>query len=84
TEKRGDIADLLSPDLRRTTLLLWVIWAVNAFSYYGMVLFTTVLFQSHDECHGGLFSNGTNFETCQPLTRKDYFDLLSTTMAEFP
>ncbi|KAK6046251.1 hypothetical protein COOONC_16244, partial [Cooperia oncophora] len=84
TEKRGDIIDLLSPDLRRTTLLLWLIWAVNAFSYYGMVLFTTVLFQSHDECHGGLFSNGTHFETCQPLTRKDYFDLLSTTMAEFP
>ncbi|XGW16221.1 hypothetical protein V3C99_001575 [Haemonchus contortus] len=84
SEKRGDIVDLLSPDLRRTTLLLWFIWAVNAFSYYGMVLFTTVLFQSHDECHGGLFSNGTNFETCQPLTRKDYFDLLSTTMAEFP
>ncbi|KIH47874.1 hypothetical protein ANCDUO_22061, partial [Ancylostoma duodenale] len=46
-----------------------------------MVLFTTVLFQSHDECHGGLFSNGTQLETCQPLTRKDYFDLLSTTMA---
>lgn len=84
SDQRGDISNLLSPDLRRTTLLLWFIWAVNAFSYYGMVLFTTVLFQSHDECHGGLFSNGTNIETCQPLTRKDYFDLLSTTMAEFP
>ncbi|VDL72370.1 unnamed protein product [Nippostrongylus brasiliensis] len=83
-EKRGDISNLLSPELRRTTLLLWFIWAVNAFSYYGMVLFTTVLFQSHDECHGGLFSNGTQLESCQPLTRKDYFDLFSTTMAEFP
>lgn len=58
--------------------------AITAFSYYGMVLFTTVLFQSHDECHGGLFSNGTQLEVCQPLTRSDYFDLLSTTLAEFP
>ncbi|KAK6739802.1 hypothetical protein RB195_008352 [Necator americanus] len=83
-EQRGDISNLLSRDYRSTTLLLWFIWAVNAFSYYGMVLFTTVLFQSHDECHGGLFSNGTQLELCHPLTRKDYFDLLSTTMAEFP
>ncbi|CAJ0599961.1 unnamed protein product [Cylicocyclus nassatus] len=84
TEQRGDISNLLSRDYRTTTLLLWLIWAVDEFSYNGMVLFTTVLFQSHDECHGGLFSNGTHLETCRPLTRKDYFDLLSTTMAEFP
>ncbi|CAI5446212.1 unnamed protein product [Caenorhabditis angaria] len=83
-ETRGDIVNLLSPDLRKTTILLWIIWSITAFSYYGMVLFTTVLFQSHDECHGGLFSNGTQLETCQPLTRSDYFDLLSTTLAEFP
>ncbi|CAD6198566.1 unnamed protein product [Caenorhabditis auriculariae] len=83
-DNRGDLTSLLAPDLRKTTILLWIIWAVNAFSYYGMVLFTTVLFQSHDECHGGLFSNGTKLETCQPLTRSDYFDLLSTTLAEFP
>ncbi|CAJ0580676.1 unnamed protein product, partial [Mesorhabditis spiculigera] len=57
---------------------------VNAFSYYGMVLFTTVLFQSHDECHGGLFSNGTTLSECQPLTQKDYLDLLCATLAEFP
>uniref|UniRef100_A0A1I7XJF5 MFS domain-containing protein n=1 Tax=Heterorhabditis bacteriophora TaxID=37862 RepID=A0A1I7XJF5_HETBA len=58
--------------------------AVNAFSYYGMVLFTTVLFQSHDKCHGGLALNDTNFSICQPLTRTDYLGLLSTTLAEFP
>uniref|UniRef100_A0A8R1HUC3 MFS domain-containing protein n=1 Tax=Caenorhabditis japonica TaxID=281687 RepID=A0A8R1HUC3_CAEJA len=84
SESRGDIVNLLSPELRKTTLLLWCIWAITAFSYYGTVLFTTVLFQSHDECHGGLFSNGTQLEVCQPLTRSDYFDLLSTTLAEFP
>ncbi|EGT56656.1 hypothetical protein CAEBREN_14991 [Caenorhabditis brenneri] len=84
SDSRGDIVNLIQPDLRKTTLLLWCIWAITAFSYYGMVLFTTVLFQSHDECHGGLHSNGTSLEVCQPLTRSDYFDLLSTTLAEFP
>ncbi|CAJ0941601.1 unnamed protein product, partial [Mesorhabditis belari] len=83
-ETRGHLSNLLSPDLRKTTLLLWVIWMVNAFSYYGMVLYTTVLFQSHDECHGGLFSNGTELSKCQPLTQKDYLDLLFATLAEFP
>ncbi|CAI4232475.1 unnamed protein product [Auanema sp. JU1783] len=84
TEDRGGLAALLNPDLKKTTLLLWFIWAMNAFSYYGIVLYTTVLFQSHDECHGGLFSNGTSLEECHPLTRSDYFDLLQTTLAEFP
>ncbi|GMT21225.1 hypothetical protein PFISCL1PPCAC_12522, partial [Pristionchus fissidentatus] len=78
------IFSLLSPDLRKTTLLVWLIWMVNAFSYYGMVLYTTVLFRSHDECHGGLFSNVTSSETCVPLTRSDYFDLLTASLAEFP
>lgn len=59
--------------------------AVNAFSYYGVVLFTTVLFQSNDVCHGGIdMINGTIIGECKPLVQKDYIDLLSTTMAEFP
>lgn len=43
-----------------------------------------MLFQSHDECHGGFSSNATMATGCQPLTRDDYFHLLSATMAEFP
>ena len=35
---RGRLADLLSKDLRRTTILLWIIWATASFSYYGVVL----------------------------------------------
>lgn len=56
---------------------------VNAFCYYGIVLFTTVLFQSDDKCHGGISMNSSLAE-CKPLVQKDYIDLLSTTMAEFP
>ena len=43
---RGRLADLLSKDLRRTTVMLWLIWAVAAFSYYGVVLMSTELFES--------------------------------------
>lgn len=34
-EHRGRLRHLFQPDLLRTTLLLWLIWAVNAFCYYG-------------------------------------------------
>ncbi|KAI1722709.1 sugar transporter domain-containing protein [Ditylenchus destructor] len=84
-EHRGHISNLFVDELFKTTLLLWFIWAVNAFSYYGVVLFTTVLFQSNDVCHGGIdMVNGTIIGECKPLVQKDYIDLLSTTMAEFP
>lgn len=39
--KRGRIVDLFAPEMRQTTILLWFIWLANAFSYYGIVLFTT-------------------------------------------
>uniref|UniRef100_A0A3Q3FQT5 SV2 related protein b n=1 Tax=Labrus bergylta TaxID=56723 RepID=A0A3Q3FQT5_9LABR len=71
---RGRIKDLFSPQYWRTTLLLWFIFS-NAFSYYGIVLLTTELFQAGDSC-GSL--------ECKLLTSADYKDLLWTTLAEFP
>lgn len=43
------------------------------------------MFQSNDQCHGGteILLNGT-IGGCKPLVQKDYIDLLSTTMSEFP
>uniref|UniRef100_A0AC35U0J5 MFS domain-containing protein n=1 Tax=Rhabditophanes sp. KR3021 TaxID=114890 RepID=A0AC35U0J5_9BILA len=82
-EHRGNVSNLFTPTLKKTTLLLWFIWMVNAFSYYGIVLFTTVLFQSNDECHGFESTNVTD-TGCKPLAQNDYMDLLSTTFAEFP
>lgn len=85
--KRGRMRDLFTPELRVTTVLLWFIWMVNAFSYYGVVLMTTELFENDDICEGtdehGL---GTLvcFAGCKQLTTKDYIDLLWTTLAEFP
>ncbi|CAB1318374.1 unnamed protein product [Coregonus sp. 'balchen'] len=86
-EDRGRIRDLLTPQYRRTTLLLWFIWFVNAFSYYGLVLLTTELFQAGDAC--GVITQGAKTEPkceleCKYLTLDDYKDLLWTTLAEFP
>ena len=39
-------SSVIGQDLRRTTLLLWVIWATASFSYYGVVLMSAELFES--------------------------------------
>ncbi|PAV89082.1 hypothetical protein WR25_08937 isoform B [Diploscapter pachys] len=82
-ETRGDFSGLLTSEYRTTSLLLWIIWSVNAFCYYGNVQFATVLVQSHDECHGGN-ANDTQTTQCKPLTKDDYELLVYTTIAEFP
>ncbi|KTG37891.1 hypothetical protein cypCar_00006134 [Cyprinus carpio] len=53
--ERGRIRDLFIPEYRKTTLLVWLIWFCNAFSYYGIVLLTTELFQSGSACSGEWF-----------------------------
>ncbi|XP_065863971.1 organic cation/carnitine transporter 7-like isoform X2 [Euphorbia lathyris] len=42
---------LLSPKLFKTTLLLWVVFFGNAFSYYGLVLLTTELNKGNNNCN---------------------------------
>lgn len=83
---RGRITDLFSAQYWRTTLLLWFIWFGNAFSYYGIVLLTTELFQAGDSCRiaqGAKIEPSCSLE-CKYLTADDYRDLLWTTLAEFP
>ncbi|VDK56388.1 unnamed protein product [Anisakis simplex] len=85
TQQMGSIADLFVKDLRVTTILLWFIWCAISFIYYGLVLFTTVLYQSDDQCHGGsTLGNDTAMAVCRHLDKEDYFDILYTTLAEFP
>ncbi|XP_013392843.1 synaptic vesicle 2-related protein isoform X2 [Lingula anatina] len=83
--KRGRLKDLFTPEMRVTTFMLWIIWFANAFSYYGIVLLTTELFESGETCHvsGKLDAPSCSLE-CKVLTTKDYVDLLWTTLAEFP
>ncbi|XP_056146412.1 synaptic vesicle 2-related protein-like [Lampris incognitus] len=83
---RGRISDLLTRRYRRTTILLWFIWFANAFSYYGIVLLTTELFQAGDVCSVTQYAKiepSCSLE-CKYLTLADYKDLLWTTLAEFP
>lgn len=44
---------LLSPGLIRSTLLLWIVFVGNAFSYYGLVLLTTQMNNGRNECVPG-------------------------------
>ncbi|KAL5016875.1 hypothetical protein ScPMuIL_006464 [Solemya velum] len=82
---RGSMNDLFTPELKITTFLLWIIWLVSAFSYYGIVLMTTELFESSDGCHGSEQPrNESCFLECKSLTTSDYIDLTWTTFAEFP
>ncbi|XP_042365391.1 synaptic vesicle 2-related protein-like [Plectropomus leopardus] len=83
---RRRIKDLFTPQFRRTTLLLWFSWFANSFSYYGIVLLTTELFQAGHTCaaaHGAKIEPNCSLE-CKYLTSADYKDLLWTTLAEFP
>lgn len=41
---------LLSPQLLRSTMLLWVVFFGNAFSYYGLVLLTSGLSSRRGDC----------------------------------
>ncbi|KAK5900919.1 hypothetical protein CgunFtcFv8_025839 [Champsocephalus gunnari] len=70
--ERGRIKDLFTPQYRKTTLLLWFIWFANGFSYYGIVLLTTELFQAGPLCTA---IQGAKIEASY---------LLWTTLAEFP
>ncbi|KAL5747058.1 hypothetical protein ACOSP7_024060 [Xanthoceras sorbifolium] len=68
---------LLSPALIKSTLLLWVVFFGNAFSYYGLVLLTTELNSGHNRCA----SNELQYEKSQDINYKDVF---ITSFAEFP
>lgn len=59
---------LLSPELIRSTLLLWVVFFGNAFLYYGLVLLTTELNKGHNNCAEKLQS-----EKSQDIDYKDVF-----------
>uniref|UniRef100_A0AAX7V7R7 Major facilitator superfamily (MFS) profile domain-containing protein n=1 Tax=Astatotilapia calliptera TaxID=8154 RepID=A0AAX7V7R7_ASTCA len=83
--ERGRFKDLFAPQYWKTTLLLWFIWFSNAFSYYGIILLTTELFQAGDLCASMFTASFPDCSLeCRYLTSADYKDLLWTTLAEFP
>ncbi|KAM0733486.1 Synaptic vesicle 2-related protein [Formica fusca] len=82
----GQLKDVLSKEMCKTSALLWLVWMITAFCYYGVVLMTTELFHTSSEQCGTQDTNKDE-NTCQldcRLQRGDYIDLLWTTLAEFP
>lgn len=68
---------LLSPKLIRSTLLLWVVFFGNAFTYYGLVLLTTELNKTDSTCY--LRQIGA-----QDTANINYRNVFITSFAELP
>ncbi|KAL8095498.1 organic cation/carnitine transporter 7-like isoform X1 [Apium graveolens] len=71
---------LLSSKLRRTTLLLWVLFFGNAFSYYGIILLTSKLSDGKNQCNSStlqLFNSKNKDNTL-------YINVFVTSLAELP
>ena len=60
---------LLSPELVRSTLLLWMVFFGNAFAYYGLVLLTTELNNNHNRCE----QKGSHSVNQQEVNYRDIF-----------
>lgn len=65
---------LLSPELVRSTILLWMVFFGNAFAYYGLVLLTTELNNNHNRCVQKELQSGNHQEV-------NYRDVLITSFA---
>ncbi|XP_051135958.1 organic cation/carnitine transporter 7 isoform X2 [Andrographis paniculata] len=68
---------LLSPELVRSTLLLWMVFFGNAFAYYGLVLLTTELNNPNNKCIHKEFKSSNHEDI-------SYRDVFITSFAEFP
>ncbi|KAF9603101.1 hypothetical protein IFM89_033826 [Coptis chinensis] len=74
----ASLLTLLSPKLLRSTLLLWLVFFGNSFSYYGLVLLTSELTSRSSQCTSKSF----HLENTQDTV--DYRDVFIASFAEFP
>jgi len=87
---KSEIKDLFSPPLRCTTILLWLIWFVCAFFYYGMVLLTVELTKAEDNgmrCYSPVNNTlplNITDAPCEPIPVERYLDVVITSFAEIP
>lgn len=65
----SSLLTLLSPKLVKSTLLLWLVFFGNAFSYYGLVLLTSELSSGHSKC----VPNKMRSEKSHDVSYKDVF-----------
>ncbi len=82
--KRGGFKELFCKKQRRYSVILWVIWFTNAFSYYGIVLLTAEIFQYGNVCQVNSGQNQTK-STCnlRCMSDEDYKDFFLSSLSEF-
>ena len=75
--EKSTLVELLgTPALRRTSLLLWIIWTSFGFTYYGLILLVTKINSDQVENISSTSINGT-------LCQFDYLDIFLSASVEF-
>ncbi|GMP47329.1 hypothetical protein CsSME_00015115 [Camellia sinensis var. sinensis] len=74
----SSVLTLLSSQLIRTTLSLWLLFFGNAFSYYGIILLTSELSSEQSKCQS-ISLHSENFQDASL-----YVDVFITSLAELP
>ncbi|XP_059181955.1 putative transporter SVOPL [Centropristis striata] len=87
--ERGSWRILVSPSLRRTSLLLWYSWFVASFAYYGSVLSSSELLEKNllcvtnaDRHHLVKHRRDDGLCYCVPFQQEDYRTLLISCLGE--
>ncbi|XP_043234133.1 synaptic vesicle 2-related protein-like [Amphibalanus amphitrite] len=87
-ESRGHFPDLLSRQNRRTSVLLWTLWMMVTFCYYGIIMLATELLKMPEDQMCSAIDEPQQERVCQAhcatLTKADYLDVLWTALSELP
>lgn len=75
--KTSNVSVIFSPKLIRTTLLLWLLFFGNTFSYYGIILLTSELSGGKSDCSTTAHLKNTKDASL-------YLDVFVTSFAELP
>lgn len=83
-KKHGKLTDIIKSGYLRVTVSLWVIWLISIMMYYSSVYVTTEIFQRYSDNICQETVSGPNTCKCKVFDRKDYFDVIWTSVGEFP
>ncbi|XP_074368106.1 organic cation/carnitine transporter 7-like isoform X2 [Apium graveolens] len=75
--KTSNMSVIFSSKLIRTTLLLWLLYFGNTFSYYGIILLTSELSGGKSDCRTAMHLKNTKDASL-------YLDVFVTSLAELP
>ncbi len=87
TARRSGFRELLCKGQRRHSVILWAIWFTSAFSYYGIVILTTEIFQHGNVCQVASSkpseNQSANVCTMRCMSSEDYKDFFLSSLPEF-